>query len=226
MNLKTLSRLLKELLLTNDRVSLPGMGSFIAELAPSVFSDRAMVIHPPFRRILFRTSEIWNDGLLEDHFAREMMLDIDVAREKIQEFLKEFKTELNSKKSVVLPELGTMRATDQKDYFFVASKDLFIYPDAYGLEPINIKILSKPGTVENLGYKESSRRYKRVESAPKEKEERKPLSPGAKKTIAYIAVFLVLIAIVTLMVVFKDEIKPVWEWILYSKEERELLKLL
>ena len=46
-------------------VSLPGMGGFIAELAPSVFSDRATVIHPPYRRILFRTSEVWNDGVLE-----------------------------------------------------------------------------------------------------------------------------------------------------------------
>ncbi|MFA6334179.1 MAG: hypothetical protein WCX48_01320 [Bacteroidales bacterium] len=209
MNLKTLSRLLKELILTNDRVSLPGMGSFIAELAPSVFSDRAMVIHPPFRRLLFRTSEIWNDELLENLYAREMQIDLDIAKEKIASFLKEFKDELNTKKSISIPDFGTMRATDQKDYFFVAEKDLFIYRDAYGLEPINVKILTRPGSVERLNYKEST-----------------PLSSGSKRIIATITVIFTVIAIIVLMVIFKDEIRPVWEWLLYNKEERELLKLL
>lgn len=223
MNINTLSRLLKELILVNDRVSLPGMGSFIAELAPSVFSDRALVIHPPFRRLMFRTSEIWNDELLEKLYAEQSKLDLNLAKEKIAAFLHDFKEELDTLKNVVIPHLGTMRATEQRDYYFVADKDLFIYPDAYGLEPINVKLLPKPGLVERLAYRESGREYAPLESLSKEKT---PVSTGIKKTIVTFAVLIALIAIVVLMVVFKDEIRPVWEWILYSEQERELLKLL
>lgn len=200
MDLTTLSRLLKELILTHDRVSLPGMGSFMAELAPSVFSDRALVIHPPFRRLLFRTSEAWNDELLENLYAQEMKIDLLDAKGRIQSFLNSFKNELNSKKILIIPDFGTMKATDQNDYFFVAEKELFIYPDAYGLGPINVKILAKPGQIEELNYK--------------------------VPTIAVFAVLFTVIAIIVLMVIFKNEIRPVWEWLLYNREERELLKQL
>jgi hypothetical protein len=148
MDLDLFSGIIRKLILVHDRVSLPGMGSFIAETAPSVFSDRAMVIHPPFRRILFRPGEIWNDGILEDAYAREFSLDDDVARKEIAEFVSYLKGELNTHKSVRIPEFGTMRATEQNDYFFVAEKGLFNYLEAFGLEPLNIKILPKKGEVE------------------------------------------------------------------------------
>jgi len=234
MDLITLSKLLRELLLTHDRVSLPGMGSFLAELAPSVFSDRAMVIHPPFRRVLFRTSEIWNDELLENSYAVEMNTDFKTAKEKIQIFMKEFINELNVKKSIKIPDFGTMRATDQRDYFFVADKDLFIYPEAYGLEPINVKLLSKPGRIELLNYKETNRSYQpQADKAPvvkvpriKAKKIKEPLSKPAKRTILIFSILSAVVAIIILMVVFKDELKPFWEWILYNSEDRKLLKQL
>jgi nucleoid DNA-binding protein/preprotein translocase subunit SecG len=148
MDLDLFSGIIRKLILVHDRVSLPGMGSFIAETAPSVFSDRAMVIHPPFRRILFRPGEIWNDGILEDAYAREFSLDDDVARKEIAEFVSYLKGELNTHKSVRIPEFGTMRATEQNDYFFVAEKGLFNYLETFGLEPLNIKILPKKGEIE------------------------------------------------------------------------------
>lgn len=148
MDLDLFSGIIRKLILVHDRVSLPGMGSFIAETAPSVFSDRAMVIHPPFRRILFRSGEIWNDGILEDTYAREFALDDDAAKKEIAEFVSYLKRELNTHKSLRIPEFGTMRATEQNDYFFVAEKGLFNYLEAFGLEPLNIKILPKKGEVE------------------------------------------------------------------------------
>ncbi len=215
MDINTLSSLLRELILTNDRVSLPGMGSFIAEIAPSVFSDRAMVIHPPFRRLLFRTNEIWNDELLENLYAKEAGLDIEVAKGRLSVFLKDFKNELNSRKSVRIPDFGTMRATDQNDYFFVVDKDIFIYPDAYGLEPINIKLLPKPGLIEVLNYRELKKVRKPLKiSFPKQgktskqevvptiartPKEKKKLSKRAKRSIIILSVIFGSIALIPLM---------------------------
>ncbi len=241
MDLQTLSRLLKDLITVNDRVSLPGLGGFVTELAPSVFSDKAMVINPPFRRVLFKSSETWNDELLENLYADENNLSIDDARKELTLFLKEFRNDLNKQKSVVMPGFGIMRATDQLDYFFVAEKDLFIYTDSYGLEPLNIKILPKKGTVEVLSGKRVSlpsqpvaRPYNQskpvndsvVKPAPAPKV--KPVKSEKKKKTniwSVMLVFLLLIIIVVaLMVVFKDEARPIWEWLLYSQEERELLR--
>jgi len=153
MDLDLLSKILRELILANSRVSLPGMGSFIAEKAPSVFSDRAMVIHPPFRRILFRPSEIWNDELLETKYAQEQGYKIEVAKHDIAEFVNRLKVDLSTNKTYRIPKFGTMRATEQNDYFFVADKDLFNYVETFGLEPVNIKFLPRRGEVESLNGK-------------------------------------------------------------------------
>ena len=91
MDLQTLSRLIKDLITVNDRVSLPGMGGFVTEIAPSVFSDKAMVINPPFRRVLFRTSETWNDQLLENLYADEAEITLEEAADEIESFIKDFK---------------------------------------------------------------------------------------------------------------------------------------
>lgn len=255
MDLQTLSRLLKDLITVHDRVSLPGLGGFITELAPSVFSDKAMVINPPFRRVLFKSSETWNDELLENLYADENDITVEEARKELTIFLREFKAELNKQKSVVIPGFGIMRATDQLDYFFVADKDLFIYPDSYGLEPLNVKILQKKGTVEVLTGKKASlppqpvvkpvyqpkpSPEKREQSVPKPGERtapvpkatpvkrEKPVNKEKKKKTniwSILFVFLLLIIIViALMVIFKDEARPIWEWLLYSQEERELLR--
>lgn len=247
MDLQTLSRLLKDLITVHDRVSLPGLGGFVTELAPSVFSDKAMVINPPFRRVLFKSSETWNDELLENLYADENDISVEEARKELALFLRNFKSELNKQKSVVIPGFGIMRATDQLDYFFVADKDLFIYPDSYGLEPLNVKILQKKGTVEVLSGKKTSlppqptvkpayqskpSSEKREQSVPAPKAQpvkrEKPVNKGKKKKTniwSVLFVFLLLIIIVVaLMVVFKDEARPIWEWLLYSREERELLR--
>lgn len=150
MELELFSNIIRELILEHDRVSLPGMGSYIAEMAPSVFSDRARVIHPPFRRILFRTSEIWNDGLLEDAYAKERGITKEEASKDIAQLTEKMRLTLNSDKSFPIPGFGTMRATDQNDYFFVADKELFTYLEGFGLEPVNIKVPLRKGRVENL----------------------------------------------------------------------------
>ncbi|OFY28233.1 MAG: hypothetical protein A2X17_02390 [Bacteroidetes bacterium GWF2_41_61] len=333
MDITLFSNILKELILENERVSLPGMGSFIAEMAPSVFSDRALVIHPPFRRILFRSSESWNDGLLEIRYADDRGVSIEIAKHEIAEFVKRLKVDLSTNKTYKIPGFGTMRATEQNDYFFVADKDLFNYVEGYGLTPINIKVLSKKGEVEKLTGKPVERFFKGIPkdllgltgsgtdiesiiddagseefnpevitepqmeevieseisadnsergledlisidedviqepqqvitpkpepikvtppkpepvitTAPKvqpvaaatpkaqpvaatapKAEDKKGGNKFVKRFITILVLTFLLIAVIALLIVFKDELRPILEWILYSKEEREILKL-
>ncbi len=165
MDINLLSKIFRELILEHDRVSLPGVGSFIAEVAPSVFSDRGLIIHPPFRRILFRTSEIWNDGMFQKKYAEERGVTDEIAGHEIAKFVKELKHELNTNKSFKIPDFGSMRATEQNDYFFVADKELFNYLESFGLVPVNIKVLSKRGELERLSGKATPGFFKNKERA-------------------------------------------------------------
>lgn len=303
MELNLLSSILRELILEHDRVSLPGMGSFIAEMAPSVFSDKAMVIHPPFRRILFRTAEVWNDGLLESRYAVERGISENEATAEISVFVKMMKIELNSTKHYKIPDFGSMRATEQNDYFFVAEKGLFNYLEGFGLEPLNLKVLNRRGAVETFTGKpvpfdipkepelpeeksdvnivgeiesvkdnktpkeakgaeksvkidkaekieksdksENKDKVKVVEAVDpidfveksykpkviiektvnnKKAERSEKSSKFVKRFVLILSAIFLIIVIVALLFIFKDEMRPFWEWLLYTKEELEILR--
>lgn len=131
--------MVKELILDKDEVSLPGVGTFVAEMVPSVFSDKGYTINPPYKRLSFRQKGTGDDSLLIDFYARCNNLDIATASRIIREFLHEMRHVLETRKSIVFPGLGKLRATRENYFFFVADEDLDIYPEGFGLEPISLK---------------------------------------------------------------------------------------
>ena len=139
MDIDLLSKMVKELILDKDEVSLPGVGTFVAEMVPSVFSDKGYTINPPYKRLSFRQKGTGDDSLLIDFYAKCNNLDIETASRIISEFLHEMRHVLETRKSIVFPGLGKLRATRENYFFFVADEDLDIYPEGFGLEPISLK---------------------------------------------------------------------------------------
>ena len=138
MDIDLLSKMVKELILDNDKVVLPGLGSFVAETVPSTFSDKGYTINPPYRRLYFRAKPDEGD-LLVSFYATSNGLDMAVADKIIREFVAELKSILYIRKAIAFPGLGRMRATKENAVFFVADEDLDIYPEGLGLEPISLK---------------------------------------------------------------------------------------
>ena len=138
MDIDLLSKMVKELILDNDRVALPGLGCFVAEMVPSTFSDKGYTINPPYRRLYFRSRPDQGDELTR-LYAQGNGIDIEIADKIITDFIAELKAVLFSKKTIVFPGLGRLRATKENAVFFVADEDLDIYPAGFGLEPISLK---------------------------------------------------------------------------------------
>lgn len=138
MDIDLLSKMVKEIILDNDRVVLPGLGCFVAELVPSTFSDKGYTINPPYRRLYFRANPSAGDELVR-FYARSNKVEVEMADRIISDFVAELKSVLHTKKMVVFPGLGRLRATKENSIFFVADEDLDIYPDGFGLEPISLK---------------------------------------------------------------------------------------
>lgn len=138
MDIELLSKMVKELILDNDKVVLPGLGSFVAEIVPSTFSDKGYTINPPYRRLYFRSKPDEGEALAE-FYAKSNGVELQVAERIIRDFLVELKEVLHVKKTVVFPELGRLRATKENNIFFVADENLDIYPDGFGLEPVSLK---------------------------------------------------------------------------------------
>lgn len=131
--------MVRELILDREEVTLPGLGTFVAELIPSSFSDRGYTINPPYKRLGFRQRANAEDNVLVDFYSSNNNVDKDKASRIVTEFLAELKQVLEQKKSVVFPGLGRLRATRENNFFFVADEDLDIYPEGFGLEPVSLK---------------------------------------------------------------------------------------
>lgn len=138
MDIDLLAKMVKEVVMDHDVVTLPGMGSFVAELVPASFADRGYTILPPYRRLYFSPKQ-GDDRLLVELYARSNEVPEADAARILEEFLLEMKEVLKERKTLVLTGLGRLRATRENHFFFVADEDLDIYPAGFGLQPISLK---------------------------------------------------------------------------------------
>ena len=133
-----MSRMVKEAIIDRDRVALPGLGTFVAEMMPATFSDKGYTINPPYRRLYFRPRPDEDDSLVKIYSASNH-ISPDLAEKILADFLSELGQVLMEKKVVVFPGLGRLRATKENTFFFVPDEDLEIYSEGFGLEPVSLK---------------------------------------------------------------------------------------
>ena len=138
MDIDLLAKMVGELILEHDEVALPGVGTFVAELVGASFSDKGFTINPPYRKLSFRQRE--GDGsLLVDFYARTNSLEKSTAEDILTRYLAEMKEVLKTRKFIIFPGLGRLRATKENLFFFVPDENLNIYPEGFGLEPVSLK---------------------------------------------------------------------------------------
>ena len=140
MDIDLLSRIVKELITDHDKVDLPGLGTFVAEVVPASFSDKGYTINPPYRRLSFHPDNTEAD-LLVKFYSDSNHVPLEASRVYITEFLSELKQVLIQRKTVIFPGLGRLRATKENNFFFVPDEDLDIYPDGFGLQPVSMKYI-------------------------------------------------------------------------------------
>ena len=267
MEITLFSKCIKDLIVENDRVDVPYLGTFTAEMMPAAYSDRQTTIHPPYRKMSFHKGEVsLSEGRpLLNKVMREAGVSLEQAGVELGGCLSRLCSELEGHKICKLPGLGVMRANARNEFFFVPDDDLDIWPDGLGFEPISIKISEKApvgGSVEipaqagndekpadnDEGAKEeiAEERAERVDVQPvEETTEAESVSPVAQQPSEPVnyketrrtrrrplkPLWIVLIVLGALFVLFvaasylfTEQMSPILDPLLYSKEELELLR--
>ena len=260
MEIGVFAKCIKELIVENDRVDVPYLGSFTAELMPATYSDRQTTIHPPYRKMSFHKGEVSlaEGRLLLDKVRRELGVNLDQAGVELGWCLSRLNSELEGRKRCPLPGLGMMRANARNEFFFVPDDDLDIWPDGIGFEPIAIKMpkeeMPEPVVEEASEAADGFSECEHFSSAQDEKPEQRSEIPEQKddsvrveearvKEEDYVQVghdepelrlhwgWIVLIVLAVLLVLFiaasylfTEQMSPILDRLLYSKEELELLQ--
>jgi hypothetical protein len=230
MDVALLSISIKEIILEKDSVGVPGVGTFIAELVPSTFSDKGYTINPPYRRLSF-TRKATEDGLL----AERMKEKYGITGKQLTDFLEKLKGILTERKSVELPGLGRLRSTRENHFFFVPDEDLDIWPAGFGLVSISLK--NNQGFDEEISPRAPSPVISSVvEKSPEETTqachtvapEGPSVSPKKPRTLLIIIiVFAALAALGLLALAILGRVAPdAVDRLLYSPQELQTLKSL
>ena len=219
MDVLLLSRMIKELVLENDRVSLPGLGVFVCEYVPASFSDKGFVINPPYKRIYFRSKKE-DDGLLVSFYAGKNGVDMDVAEKFVEDAVSDIRQELESKRSVEFPEWGKLRSTKENTLFFVADQDLDIYPDGFGLVSVSLKSSESEDIPESVPVTPAAPAAPVTPAIPEGGKKKAPVWKWGLAISGIVVLALALFAIVAR--IFPDS--GFINVLLYSEEEIEILK--
>ena len=134
MDIQQLSTMVRDLVLQQDKVVVPGLGVFCAELVPASFSDRGYTLNPPYRKLSFEA-----EGPSAVHRQEDSRYLVKAEAAELQQCIASLRSELQSSKCVELPLLGKLRLTTSGELYFIADPDLDIYPDAFGLHPVSMK---------------------------------------------------------------------------------------
>lgn len=181
MDIDLLSKMVKELILVNDRVTLPGVGAFVAEMVPASFTDRGYTINPPYRRLVFRQGVSQEkDHLLADMYASANNIDREMAEKLLREFLKGMVEELRKRKMLVFTGLGRLRATRENNFFFICDENLDIFPEGMGLEAVSLKSHSKP---KELDFSEVDAVVNSPAESPVEPAAESPAEPSVEPSV-------------------------------------------
>ncbi|MBR4166710.1 MAG: hypothetical protein IKR44_02670 [Bacteroidales bacterium] len=230
MDIDLFSDIVKNLILDNDEVTLPGVGTFVSELVPSSFSDKGYTINPPYRRLSFR--QRWNeeDDMLVRFYSETNGTDPETSRRILTVFLNGLRETLQSKKVVPMPGLGRLRATKENTFFFIADEDLDIYPYGYGLEPVSLKTHEE--TPEEVAAAVQDLQ-EIVESAPVEAVEpedafvrEEPVRTKGPVNWAFVIPLFIVCAVALFFIVFFIMVKftpGLLDSILYSPEELRII---
>lgn len=147
MNLAVISVLLQELLLENERITLPGVGTFSLEEVPASFLEESNIMLPPTKKIVFDNLQNKNDGLLENAYARKTGLILEDSKRDLLFLSKKVKEAIANNLKVVIPGFGTL-FNNNGEISFDKDKDLDVSPDSFGLEAITVEPIEVPVEVK------------------------------------------------------------------------------
>lgn len=215
---------IQKLLLNNEEVILPNVGVFRIESTPASFLQDGKTMLPPSKKLLFENKII--------HGAR-LPWQEDLGAKIVETLAQE--------ESFEVPGFGVFTKTEQGGITFTANESFDFAPDNFSLEAIQLEINERPHQApaqeEVTSEDATTPQPEETREIPHEEPQQKSVkttAPPPKPVmeewhtptwVKYVAVAIgVLVLLIVLAIIFKEQLRPVLENILYTEEELEIIK--
>lgn len=130
---------IKELLLLNDCVIIPGFGGFVTNYKPA--GMRSAQFTPPAKSVSFNKKLNFNDGLFINHVASAEGINYIAAGKKVNLLVQELSYRLTDGEEISISGVGSLRYDDQENLIFAPALASNLNLDAFGLAPFSYETL-------------------------------------------------------------------------------------
>ncbi|MGE0088512.1 MAG: SPOR domain-containing protein [Bacteroidales bacterium] len=127
---------IKDYLLVNDGIIIPGFGGFISEHESAVFDLNENVFLPPSKKLVFKPDFSYKDDSFAEFIAQNEAIELKDAIEKLDAFVVNLKTQLKNKKSVTIEDVGTFTLSKKDEVLFEQDKKTNFLADSFGLNSV------------------------------------------------------------------------------------------
>jgi nucleoid DNA-binding protein len=135
---------IKELLLEQDCVILPGLGGFVANYKSAEFDPASNTASPPSKQILFNTSLVHNDGLLYAHVSAKTGYGYKEVQEKAEVFIDRIRRDVGKGIKFQIEGLGYFYRDNEKRVLFTEEGNENLLVESFGLPFLQYKEYEKP----------------------------------------------------------------------------------
>jgi hypothetical protein len=108
----------------NQKLTIPGVGSFIAETEPAKLNFVERTVHSPLPLIKFTTDNNSSTNDFCRFLAKEIHIDEADAAEKFNEFSGELKNSLKKNGTVTLPGIGVLTMQFGNTFSFTSQENI------------------------------------------------------------------------------------------------------
>ncbi len=131
-----LGKHISNLLYEQDKVSVPGFGTFFTKYVPARFIPEKKIVQPPGKVARFDQNTIEKDTPLIDYMASKESVDKDQVHDFINSVVKEIRFALEKGKTVELENLGHLSKDADGNIVFEAMPDVNYLTDTAGVAPV------------------------------------------------------------------------------------------
>ena len=227
MDINALAKTIAAIIKADGSATVPGLGKFSVAKSSAKLSDDGTIIYPP--KIELDFVQDYEEAGIDtiERYASQTGKERVCAANEIKECVGEIKRQLIENGTVIMPQMGEITLDKENRPSFKMAERCILAAELFGLEPVALR--PKAGFSKDKVILQQEKPEAREENKPQEQQKSTPETTQKKMTKAQaIAIYIIaaIIIIVILLFVFRQQLSPLLEKLLYTKEELELMEQL
>jgi nucleoid DNA-binding protein len=149
-----ISRIIQDLILKNDTVSIRGLGTFARQYNPAEVYKYSNKVTPPSYMLIFVSETDDDDNSLIQTLTEEYDSNVEQSTEAVDVWVKKILTTLDAGNSYYIKELGTLSRKNER-VAFEPEKNSSLLSDSFGLETIKLPLMEIDSATEKQAEPET-----------------------------------------------------------------------